>query len=463
MSFRHVLRSLAVRRVARLALLFVAAVLIWHGLRGPQLAPRNLSTLLVWVHWRGLLVAGLLVIGNVFCYACPFMLVRDAARRFLRPAFTWPAALRTKWLAIGLLVALLFAYELFDLWASPWVTAWLVIGYFAAAVLVDTLFRGGSFCKWVCPIGQFNFVASTASPTEVQVRDPAVCTSCTTHDCISGRPGQPELRGCELGLFLPRKVGNLDCTYCMDCVRACPHDNVTLAVRLPAAELWATGSRSGVGEPERQAHFSWLAIVFVFGALLNAFGMVSPVYALQSWMAGRLGLNSEAAVLGLLFAIALVVEPVVLLGLCAAASRRWGRLDSSWSATLLRFAWGLVPLGFGVWLAHYGFHLLTGLFTVVPVAQKTVLDTFGAAWLGQPAWGLGGLRAESVDPIETGLLLLGFFLSLGVCWRIAADLAPARTVRAFLPWAALLAALLAAALWLMAQPMEMRGTFLGGG
>ena len=40
-----------------------------------------------------------------------------------------------------------------------------------------------------------------------------------------------------LGLFLPAKVGNLDCTLCLDCVQACPHDNVALASRLPGLEL----------------------------------------------------------------------------------------------------------------------------------------------------------------------------------------------------------------------------------
>ena len=35
-------------------------------------------------------------------------------------------------------------------------------------------------------------------------------------------------RGCELYLFQPKKAGNLDCTFCLDCVKACPHDNVAL-------------------------------------------------------------------------------------------------------------------------------------------------------------------------------------------------------------------------------------------
>ena len=102
------------------------------------------------------------------------------------------------------------------------------MGYFAAAFLVDTFFRGASFCKYVCPIGQFQFVGSLVSPLEVTVRKPDVCARCTTHDCLRGNAAQ---RGCETGLYLPRKAGNMNCTLCLDCVKACPHDNVGITDR----------------------------------------------------------------------------------------------------------------------------------------------------------------------------------------------------------------------------------------
>lgn len=458
----RVLKGRHARVLFQLPLLALSILLVWHGLTGSQLAPKNMATLLVWVHWRGLLVIGLLAVGNVFCFACPFLLPREAARRLFRPPLPWPARLRNKWFAAVLLVAVLFAYELFDMWASPWSTAWLVVAYFVAALLVDALFRGASFCKWVCPIGQFNFVASTASPTEVRVRDIDTCTACTTHDCISGRPGDPALRGCELGLFLPRKVGNLDCTFCLDCVHACPHDNVALATRMPAEELWDTrSSRAGIGRLHARADFSLLATLFLFGAMLNAFGMVSPVYALESWLARQLDVTREAPVLGILFAVALVIEPVLLLGLAASACRRLAGVAEPLPALVLRFAWCLVPLGFGVWLAHYAFHLLTGLLTCIPVLQQAALDLSGRALLGVPRWTLGGLPAGLVRPIEIGFLVLGLMVSVGVAVRLASDVAPGKLLRAAAAWVALLLALFAAAVWLMLQPMEMRGTMLG--
>ena len=181
LRWRHARTSL------QLVLLAAAAVVVLHGLFGPDIAPGNLATVLTWVHYRGLLVIALLAAGNFFCAGCPFVLVRDWGRRLHAPARLWPKRLRGKWIAIVLFVAVLFAYELFDLWALPRGTAYLVLAYFGAALAIDTVFKGATFCKHLCPIGQFNFVASTLSPLELQIREPATCQACRTSDCIAGR------------------------------------------------------------------------------------------------------------------------------------------------------------------------------------------------------------------------------------------------------------------------------------
>jgi polyferredoxin len=193
------------RTLLQIPLFIISVAMILHGLFGPQLAPKNLATTYTWVHFRGALVFVLLFAGNFFCMACPFMLVRNFARKFVRPVRNWPRRLRNKWLSIGLFVTMLFVYEWLDLWASPWWTAWLIVTYFAGALVVDSIFKHAAFCKFVCPIGQFNFVASTASPLEVAVRDHDVCDRCKTKDCIRGvrAPAAPLVviqRGCELAL-----------------------------------------------------------------------------------------------------------------------------------------------------------------------------------------------------------------------------------------------------------------------
>jgi alkylhydroperoxidase family enzyme len=190
--------------------------------------------------------------------------------------------------------------------------------------------------------------------------------------------GQPVVqRGCELALFLPRKQGNLDCTFCLDCVHACPHDNIGVVARLPGSELWTEGTRSGVGEPHRRRDLAALSVAFTFGALVNAFGMVSPVYAFMRWLNEQTGVSSRAGLLGTLFFLALVVEPVILLGLAALAARWLMRDHRSPLALVTRYAASLVPLGFGIWLAHYAFHFLTGVLTVVPVMQNALMELAG--------------------------------------------------------------------------------------
>jgi hypothetical protein len=452
------------RKLMQLPLFAVAVAMIAHGLLGPQLAPKNLATLLTWVHYRGVLVLVLLGAGNLFCMACPFMLPRELARRFFKPALQWPRWLRSKWLAIVLFVLVLFVYELFALWSSPWWTAWLIVGYFVTALAVDGLFKKASFCKWVCPIGQFNFVASTLSPLEVQVRDPDVCARCTTLDCIVGTrdPDDRDVivqRGCELALFQPRKVGNMDCTFCLDCVYACPNENVALTTRVPGSELWSDPRRSGIGFFSQRKDLAALVLVFVFGALVNAFGMVSPVYAVQEWLASHLGTTRQAPTLGALFLLLLVVEPVLLLGLASWLTRLATGRREPLLPLITRFAYAFVPLGLGIWLAHYSFHLFTGLLSFIPVTQSALADA-GMPLLGPPIWSLGGVSPRFVHPLELGFLALGVLGSLLVAWRIAERDYPEQTLRAFVPWAGLCLVLWGAAVWLMAQPMEMRGTFM---
>src|SRR5262245_49431861 len=440
------------RLCIQVPLLLLAVVMIYDGLRGPQVGAMSLAGVLPWIHWRGLVILGLLVAGNVFCMGCPFLLPRTLARRFLPANWSWPRRLRSKWLAVLLIVAFLWAYEALALWDRPRWTACIALGYFVAAFVIDGLFRGASFCKYLCPIGQFNFVQSLASPLEVKARDPAVCASCRTKDCIRGRDGIP---GCELHLFLPRKAGNMDCTTCLDCVHACPHDNVGLIAGPPGAELWQDRPRSGVGRFARRPDLAALVLVLVFGAFANAAGMVGPVVEAQERLASLAGVHSPLLAAAAFYLLALVALPLLAVGGAAALSRRWGRLEGGILEVATRYAYALVPLGFGMWLAHYCFHFQTSYDTAVPVAQRFAAD-LGLTWLGEPAWSAACCRPVTpwLLPLELLFLDVGLLLSLYTAYRLAP------TLKALAPWALLLVLLFAAGVWILFQPMQMRGALL---
>jgi len=127
----------------------------------------------------------------------------------------------------------------------------------------------------------------------------------------------------------------------------------------------------------------------------------------------------------------------------------------------VRYTYGLVPLGFGMWLAHYSFHFLTGLYTVVPVTQSA-LARLGWKLFGEPRWTLLGIPMRFVQPLEVGFLVLGLAGSLLVIHQLAESDCAERPLRAFAPWAAVALLLWVAAMWMMFQPMDMRGTFLAG-
>jgi hypothetical protein len=446
------------RRVLQLTLAVLAAVVIFDGLRGPQVAPTNLAGVLPWIHWRGLLILSLLVAGNFFCMACPFTLPRSLARHWLPADRPWPRWLRSKWLAATLVAVFLWSYEAFALWDNPWITAWIAIGYFLAAFLADSFYTGAAFCKYVCPIGQFNFVQSLVSPLEVAVRQPAVCTTCTTKECIRGSATVP---GCELHLFPPRKHGNFDCTFCLDCVHSCPHQNVGLLATVPGRTLWSDPFRSGVGRFSRRPDLAALVLVLVFGAFANAAGMIEPIVEWQDRVRLRLGDPPRLAITTASYFLALVVLPLVAIAFVAAASRRWAALGDSTLTTATRFAFALVPIGFGMWLAHYSFHLFTSWETILPATQRFAADR-GWTALGDPLWECACCQGAAAWSPHVELLMLDFGLlaSLYAGFRIAEanTSSTSQALKAFSPWATLIVLLFVLGVWIVYQPMEMRGT-----
>ena len=443
------------RRTLQIVLFLTAIAVIADGLFGPQVAVMNLGGVVPWTYWRGFTVVALLVAGNLFCMACPFMFARDLGRKLFPATARWPRLLRSKWLAVGLLATFFWAYEFFHLWNSPWWTAWLILAYFAGAVLVDGFFQGASFCKYICPIGQFHFVSSLASPLEVRVRESDVCASCRTRDCLRGNKFQ---RGCELELFQPRKSGNMDCTFCLDCIKACPHDNIGIIAVPPGLDLLNDPRRSSVSKFSRRPDIAALVLVFVFAAFVNSAGMVSPVLRWEEFLRDSLGTPAANVVLTLLFfGIALVIPSIFAVS-CASVGARFAGIFDRWREVACGFSCALAPMGFGMWLAHFVFHLLAGSHTAWPVVQRISRDL--GATHSSPQWNVSSLAFVGLPGLQILFLNAGCLLSLWILWNKSKTFAPQRPWALFLPWLLFPLALYAIGIWIVFQPMEMRGTLI---
>ena len=452
----------------------VALALVIDGFTGPDSASRNLATVTPWVFLRGLVVMALLLAGNLVCMACPFTLPRSLAKRLSRRGPRFPQRLRNKWLSIISLFALFFAYEALDLWASPWLTAWLIILYFAASFTLEAVFAESAFCKYVCPLGAFNMVYSTLSPSRIAVKSPDICASCVGKECVNGsyapqaslrldeipviggQPGQRvEVRhgpqgslGCGTELFAPQIRSNLDCTHCLDCVRACPHDNASLFTRAPGAELNAADSWP------RRWDVSLLAIALAFMGISNAFGMVPPYFALQEWLALELGITSEFVALLLIFGLANLLLPALVTVAAAWAGRGMTgfRQRDSLRETVAAFAPAFVPLGFGIWFAHYSFHLLVGPLLIVPVIQEFL------GGIGDWQRFSASLDISLIGLIQLLVLLGGFLWSLRLAQKAALRLYRRKALMGMLPWALVFLLMMLLAWQIFSLPMEMRGT-----
>lgn len=494
----RVLRHRQGRLLLQIPFLAAALLLAYDGFTGRQNAAQNLATVGAWVHYRGLVVIALLLVGNLFCMGCPFTLPRTLARRFVRPRRRFPARLRNKWVAAASLVGLFFAYEWLNLWASPLLTAWVIVAYFAASFILEFLFDESPFCKYVCPLGTFNYVYSTGAPMRIAAKNPDVCKTCVGKECVNGSfsmqpvvrvdeipvlaaspvsgetPSQPAtisktvvhdrrgVLGCGTELFVPQIKSSMDCVICLDCARACPHDNVALSVQRPFRAWFDPAAW-----PKRWDLITLVMLLASFG-IVNAFGMTPPVYDLITGIATPLGMTADGAVtplgegvaLAVIFAVLGVLLPLGALRLAAFASRKLAATKFSYTDRDVAAAFmpAFIPLGFAVWIAHYAFHFLTGALTIIPVFQSVLLD-HNITLLGQPNWTLGGITDMTfIGVLQFAVVVGGMALSLLIAERAASRLYKRRAMPGLLPFALLLLVMMLAALAIFTLPMEMRGT-----
>ncbi len=479
------------RFTLQVPLLLLALLAAFDGFTGQQIAGKNLATVSTWLHYRGLVVLSVLLMGNLFCAACPLMLTRGPSKLLKRvlPEFKWPRAIKNKYFTVGLLIAYLFAYEYFGLWASPWLSAWLIVGYFGAALLIDTFYPVGTFCKYVCPLGNFNFALSHAAPTQITAKDPAVCTSCTGKYCLNGRieekarggefenlaplplleTGGPRAQserprpdlssndfntqrdfqlypGCETKLFVPQISSNTDCTLCLNCVRACPFDNIALEVR-PAARSWEAA--------KPKADWALYGVVLFFGGLFNALAMTDPFFKFAAWLSSALGTRIEFLLLLTILSGIVGLGTLLALWVLRSSSALLGFKERS-SGALGRWGWVFFPLTLAMWAGHYSYHFLTGWASIVPTLQNA-LERLGL-YKGAVGWQLAGLIPENwLFPTQVLIMYAGYSAALFIAFRVAWK---ERQLSSALPLFALLTILSILVLLVLAQPMQARGTLL---
>ncbi len=439
------------RTVFQSILLIFALALIYDGFFGSSQAPRNFATVGAWVDYRFLLVLVILLVGNLFCMSCPFVLVSHNLQKRFGLGRAWPRWLKGKWLSLGLLLLLLYGYEQWSLWDNPALTATVTLLYFGGAALTDLIFKGNSFCRYVCPLGLFNQTYSMVSPTHVTSKSLSFCKSCTTKECIKGEP-EHQQEGCQMSLYMGTKKSNINCTYQMNCARACPYHNVGFETRNPIRELWTDLKKRDFSQ-------GVVVLVLTFAALTNAVAMIGPFLDIQRFVGNLTGIKDNFWNLTLVFALFMTVLPALCGWLATWLTRKLARSQEPLSVIFKRYALGLLPLSFGIWIAHYAFHFNVGGLGLWPTFQNLFVR-LGIPILGQPQWQSGTLLPyEFIEPFQLLMIYGGLMLSGISLYQISRKMYKKKVAgRAMLPFLGLAVLLAIAAFLITTQPMQPRGS-----
>ncbi|MFQ5429524.1 MAG: YHS domain-containing protein [Phycisphaerae bacterium] len=455
---RAALRS----RVFRFALqaVFVVAflVIIAAGLFGNQNPAMNIAPILTWTIWWALLIVLILFAGKAWCYVCPWDAIAGWAERcsFWKKAdealslgLRWPRIIRNISLATILFVGLTWIELGFGVTMRPRVTAYLAVAMLLMAVLSAMLFNRKSFCRYGCLVGRVSGLYALFAGTEVRPRKRDVCDRCRTKECVKG---SETAYGCPTFLYPGKLETNTYCIQCMECIQACPHDNLAVNLRPWGSDLAVEG------RPRTDEAYLALLMLSITG--FHGLTMTPGWHRFTEALRDRLDLGRVVGFsLGMLL---LMLAPIAVYAGLVAISRWLGRRDGaarplSYRDYFIRYAYALLPIALFYHIAHNLEHLLMEGPKVLALAS----DPFGWNWnlFGTAHWTVPPMISlDKLWLVQVFLVLVGHVYSLWVAQKTSLRLfgSSRAALRSQLPMLLGMIGFSVFSLWLLKQPMEMR-------
>lgn len=412
-GLKRLLKSRAFQPSMMLLTLFVFTLVILTGLFGTPAGSRNFGIIFVWIVWWGLLIIMLVpFMGRFWCSICPipapgeWIQRRNIITKRLPKLRTlnkrWPNRFKNMWLQnFGFMGVALFSVIILT---QPKVSAWLLLGFILLGVVLSVLYKNRMFCRYVCPVGGFIGLYSMVSPLEVRVRDPKVCQTHTTKDCVTGNENG---YGCPWMVYPGKLNRNIDCGMCMECLKTCPKNNIALNVRPFGVDLQVT--------KEHRLDEAYKAFIMLACALVYSTVLLGPWGWLKNWA------NMESFPHWLIYASGFLLFVLVIIpGLFGIASTvSWMLMKRSipLRQVFVDFAYTLVPMGLAAWVAFsLGFVLVNGSY-----ALGVLSDPFGWGWnlfgTADAAW--VPAAPQLIAFLQTGVLVAGLLFSVQTAYKIA--------------------------------------------
>lgn len=386
---------------------------ILTGLFGTPAGSRNFGIIFVWIVWWALLIIILVpAAGRLWCAVCPipapgeWLQRRGIVQRVMGKPRTlgkrWPRRLKNIWLQnLGFLAVALFSAIILT---RPAVSAWVLLGFIVLAFGLSLVYEKRAFCRYVCPVGGFIGLYSMASPLALRVRDTQVCIGHTEKDCVQGNEFG---YGCPWMTYPGNLTRNTYCGLCMECLKTCPKDNITL--------FWQPAGKDLLVEKERRLDEAYKAFIMLTCALLYSAVLLGPWGWLKAW-ANMHTLPHWALYAISFLAINLLVVPGLFWAVTAVSKRLSGqKLDTR--KLFIDYAYTLVPLGLAAWIAFsLGFVLVNGSYALMVIS-----DPFGWGWnlfgTAHMAWTPVG--TSIIGFLQAGALTAGLLFALRTAYKIA--------------------------------------------
>lgn len=394
------------------------------ALFGNPMGNQNIIIMFVWILWWFALIVVLVPFGGrVWCTICPLpffgdwlqrrelVRVRAGKTRGLRNEFhggtrPWPLKLRNIWLQN-------FGFLLLALFSALLVTrpmASLIV--FGIMVVIATGFamvwRLRTFCNYLCPISGFLSLFSMAAKLELRSVDTDVCLKCRDKACTAGN----ELGwACPWGVYMGKLDRNNYCGLCMECVKSCPNDNISLFSRPFASDIRL-----------KNYDEAWKAFIMTVLAMVYSITLLGPYGTVKDWA----NVTWTGEVAGFLtYSAAVVFACLVGLPALHFVAVWVGRLlvketKVPFKKLYVGYAYTLVPLGLLAWIAFsVPLAMVNGAYVV-----QVISDPLG--W----GWDLFGTATVPWTPIYPEFVpyLQVLILMTGLIYAIAKGYAVARTI-----------------------------------
>ncbi len=198
----------------------------------------NLANLLVWSYWWPVIIVITIFFGRLWCTVCPMELLSSLSSRvgFSRKVPRW---LRSGWVITAFYtIVLLVGIHTFAIHRYPHRMAIYMLILLAVSVVCGLIYRKRAFCSYVCPVGHLLGLYAMIAPFKWTVKQPSTCKACKSKDCIAKENRERLIgRSCTSNLYPATIEDNSECLLCTQCLKACPYDNPTVAIRTPFADF----------------------------------------------------------------------------------------------------------------------------------------------------------------------------------------------------------------------------------